>query len=480
MTLSVRDAVWKIYLAVAITTICGHFWSPDDPWIQTGWLVAIALSGSVAILAGLRLHRPPAWGAWVFVVAGLVPNALGNLVETFVDQVLHLETFPSVADAFYLALYPGLAVGLALLIRARTGRHDWTTLVDTATISTGLGLVCWVFLIRTVMSDSTLGLLGHTVSVAYPVGDVVLIAMLVRLVFAGDVRLVSFWMLAASLLFFLTGDVSWAGINQTDAVPPTLIAHLLDACFLLGYVLPGVAALHPSVRELGKRAPRRQTHLNPILLVLLTATSLIAPGILALEAAQGEITDGVAIAIGCVSLFLLVVTRMAQLLRQVEAQAKELEGLALLDDLTGLPNRRALFYELPRAMERARRSGSSLSVAMLDLDYFKRFNDEFGHPAGDRLLKSAAAAWRDNLRAVDDLARYGGEEFCLVLPGASSDEAAELVERLRGVTPGGQTFSAGLATWDGEEPADALLARADGALYEAKRAGRDRVIPAAA
>jgi diguanylate cyclase (GGDEF)-like protein len=187
-----------------------------------------------------------------------------------------------------------------------------------------------------------------------------------------------------------------------------------------------------------------------------------------------------AIAVGSASLFLLVVTRMAQLLRKVEAQARELEGLALVDDLTGLPNRRALFFELPRAIERARRSGSPLSVAMLDLDYFKRFNDEFGHPAGDLLLKSAAAAWRDSLRAVDDLARYGGEEFFLVLPGASSEEAAELVERLRGVTPLDQTLSAGLATWDGEEPADALLARADEALYEAKRAGRDRVMRAAA
>ena len=478
--LLVRDAAWKIYLAAALAAICGYFWSPGDPWIQSGWRVTIALSGSVAILTALRLHRPPARAAWVFIVAGLAPNALGNLVETFVDQVLHLNTVPSVADVFYLALYPGLAAGLAVLIRARTGKHDWATLVDTATISTGLGLVCWVFLIRPVMSDPTLGLLGHSVSLAYPLGDVVLIAMLVRLVFAGDVRLASFWMLAGSLFFFLVGDLAWAGINQVDWAPPTALAKLLDICFLLAYVLPGAAALHPSVGRLGKRAPRRRTRLNPVLLLLLTATSLIAPGILAFEAARGKVSDGLAIAVGSASLFLLVVTRMAQLLRKVEAQARELEGLALVDDLTGLPNRRALFFELPRAIERARRSGSPLSVAMLDLDYFKRFNDEFGHPAGDLLLKSAAAAWRDSLRAVDDLARYGGEEFFLVLPGASSEEAAELVERLRGVTPLDQTLSAGLATWDGEEPADALLARADEALYEAKRAGRDRVMRAAA
>lgn len=474
-----RRTAWNIYLAVAIAAICGYFWSPDDPWAQTIWILAVGLSGSVAILAAVRKRQARPSRAWLLCVAGLALNALGGLVETFAGQVLHVNTFPSVADVFYLALYPGLAAGLAVLIRARTGRHDWGTLVDTTAISTGLGLLCWVFLVRPAANDPTLSLLGHAVSVAYPVGDLVLIGMLVRLLFVGDRRLASFWLLAGSLVLFLAGDVTWAAINQADATPSAFATHLLDAGFMLAYVLPGVAALHPSAAQLGERVAPRRPRLSPMLLLFLTAASLIAPGILALQVAQGDVTDGVAIVIGSVALFLLVVTRMAQLLRQVEAQAKQLEGLALMDDLTGLPNRRALFYELPRAIDRASRSGDSLSVAMIDLDYFKRFNDEFGHPAGDRLLKAASAAWRDHLRAVDDLARYGGEEFFLLLPGASTQEAARLLERLRGVTPSGQTFSAGLATWDGEEPADELLARADGALYDAKRAGRDRVTLAA-
>ncbi|MEV0129908.1 GGDEF domain-containing protein [Dactylosporangium sp. NPDC050688] len=132
-------------------------------------------------------------------------------------------------------------------------------------------------------------------------------------------------------------------------------------------------------------------------------------------------------------------------------------------------------YLVPAAVERARRDGAGLAVAMIDLDHFKRFNDEYGHPAGDRLLKSAAAAWSDQLRGTDHLARYGGEEFIALLPGADPGAAVQVLRRLMTVTPLGQTFSAGLAQWDGVETSDELVARADAALYKAKRGGRDRV-----
>jgi diguanylate cyclase (GGDEF)-like protein len=114
----------------------------------------------------------------------------------------------------------------------------------------------------------------------------------------------------------------------------------------------------------------------------------------------------------------------------------------------------------------------------LDLDHFKRYNDSNGHQGGDRLLKSAAAAWTAQLRQVDVLARYGGEEFIALLPGCGATAAADVLQRLRAATPDGQTFSAGIATWDGQETAEQLIARADAALYQAKEAGRDRSVVA--
>jgi diguanylate cyclase (GGDEF)-like protein len=150
-----------------------------------------------------------------------------------------------------------------------------------------------------------------------------------------------------------------------------------------------------------------------------------------------------------------------------------LAELAATDPLTGLPNRRTWDSELDRMLARAR--PGRLCVAMLDLDHFKAFNDARGHLAGDRLLKEAAALWRDQLRPGDLLARYGGEEFVVLLPECDLDGARAVIERLRAATPTGQTCSAGVAAWGGSETAHALTARADAALYEAKRAGRDRL-----
>ena len=156
------------------------------------------------------------------------------------------------------------------------------------------------------------------------------------------------------------------------------------------------------------------------------------------------------------------------------ALLSRLEAIARTDELTGLPNRRAWQEQLPREVMRAMRSGEPLCVAMLDLDHFKRYNDRLGHQAGDRLLKQVAGAWSSELRPVDVLARYGGEEFALALPGVTVDEALAVVDRLRGRTPGDQRFSAGVAAWNGAESALGLLGRADAALYDAKRNGRDR------
>ena len=159
---------------------------------------------------------------------------------------------------------------------------------------------------------------------------------------------------------------------------------------------------------------------------------------------------------------------------------ERLGRMARTDDLTGLPNRRAWEEELPREIARAWRGDTTVCVAMLDLDRFKGYNDARGHQAGDRLLKKTAAAWHSELRPYDLLARYGGEEFGLILPGCGLAEAVRAVERLRAATPEEMSCSAGIAEWAREEDPAALVGRADQALYEAKRSGRNRTMPARA
>jgi len=169
-------------------------------------------------------------------------------------------------------------------------------------------------------------------------------------------------------------------------------------------------------------------------------------------------------------------------IKQIEAEREELldqvQDMARRDTLTGLPNRRALEEQLPQAMARARRALSPLSVAILDIDHFKAYNDTHGHLAGDEVLRACAKAWDASLRAEDTIARFGGEEFLVLLPDTSPEEATEIIERLRENTPMGQSCSAGLACWDQVESIDDLLTRADRALYLAKAGGRDRLAEA--
>jgi len=166
-------------------------------------------------------------------------------------------------------------------------------------------------------------------------------------------------------------------------------------------------------------------------------------------------------------------------LKRIEAEREELlekvQEMARHDSLTGLPNRRALEEQLPLVMARVRRRFSPLSVAILDIDHFKEYNDTHGHLAGDEVLRGCARAWDSALRGEDTIVRFGGEEFLVLLPDTPPDQAAEIVERLRTQMPMGQTCSAGLACWDYAESIDDLLKRADEALYLAKAGGRDQV-----
>jgi diguanylate cyclase (GGDEF)-like protein/PAS domain S-box-containing protein len=161
-----------------------------------------------------------------------------------------------------------------------------------------------------------------------------------------------------------------------------------------------------------------------------------------------------------------------------KALLDQLEALATTDSLTGLANRRAWDDELLQAVARARRTEEPLVLAMLDLDHFKAYNDERGHLAGDQLLVTLAATWSEALRTTDVLSRYGGEEFALLLPACTASEAEATLARLRAAMPDGVTCSAGLALLAPGESAPALVGRADAALYEAKRAGRDQVVVA--
>jgi len=159
-----------------------------------------------------------------------------------------------------------------------------------------------------------------------------------------------------------------------------------------------------------------------------------------------------------------------------------LDALATTDGLTGVKNRRAFGEKLAEEITRSTRYGPPLSLLLLDVDKFKQYNDTFGHPAGDEVLKTVARLLLEQARATDFVARYGGEEFTLVLPDTGAEGAVVMAERLRAVleaAPWAQravTASFGAATLSREINTDtALIGAADRALYDSKENGRNRV-----
>jgi diguanylate cyclase (GGDEF)-like protein len=167
---------------------------------------------------------------------------------------------------------------------------------------------------------------------------------------------------------------------------------------------------------------------------------------------------------------------------------KRIEELAELDELTGSFNRGCIMRMLDDEIARAHRSKVPCSISLIDLDWFKRINDTYGHPTGDEVLRTFAITVFANIRNIDRFGRYGGEEFLLVLPDTPEDGAARILDRLRAIvadldwsafSPGMRvTISAGVATLRPVETADTFLARADNALYAAKARGRNRIASA--
>jgi diguanylate cyclase (GGDEF)-like protein len=178
--------------------------------------------------------------------------------------------------------------------------------------------------------------------------------------------------------------------------------------------------------------------------------------------------------------------QLARANRAVRASEEQLRQLSLTDALTGLANRRRLMTELEQSWQRFVRYGSVFSVIMVDVDFFKRVNDQFGHAQGDVVLQAVAGQMQSMVRKVDLVARYGGEEFVVVMHESAWPEAAELAERLRLAVaalslaglPQGVTCSCGVAQVREDQDVDVLLQRADAALYQAKHMGRNRVLVA--
>jgi diguanylate cyclase (GGDEF)-like protein len=477
-----RDRWWPAYLTAGALVVVAYFFAVRlgaSADLRVSLYCLVSASAAVVVLVGAFRNLPPGRARlpWLFLGASQVVYATADICFYVAHNVFDDTSYPAVADPLYLGHYPLVVVGLILLIRLRTPGRDLASLLDAATVAVAAAMLSWLYLIGPQARADSPDLV-KIVSVAYPVMDLAMFAVALRLVLGPGRRPTSFVLLAANLLAILTADSLYV-MQQLDGTYQT--GNFLDAIWLVGNLALGAAALHPTANRVTERATTSDAGLTPFRLALLAGAALIAPATLVVLYVAGTLRDIPVIGGACAILFLLTIGRLAGLVADQRT-------LAITDVLTGLRTRRFFVTQLPVEIVKARRAGSSLAVLIVDVDRFKSINDRYGHPAGDRVLVEVARRLRESVRQADFLARYGGEEFALVVPGASPQELASIGERLRNqvacspilVSPDvgiNVTVSVGTAGYPrhGATPAE-LITTADRALYAAKSQGRDRVV----
>jgi diguanylate cyclase (GGDEF)-like protein/PAS domain S-box-containing protein len=290
---------------------------------------SLGLSGVLAIVVGIRMNKPRARAAWWLFAAGQFLFFSGDLYTYSYRLLFGVDVgFPSAGDGLYLAVYPVLMAGLLLLVRRRNPRPDRSVLIDSLILTIGVGLLSWVFLIAPNVHLSGLTWLEKGISVAYPLGDVLLLAAAIRLAVDAGKRTPAFWLFVSSIVCLLTTDSAYNLALLKGTYDHSQLIY--DAGWILYYLLWGAAALHPSMRDLEEPAADSRTRLTPLRLALLGGACLIAPGIRFWQELGNP--DVLVLIIGSAVLFLLVVARMAGLVRQegrVVSRERALRGAGI-------------------------------------------------------------------------------------------------------------------------------------------------------
>ena len=363
-------------LAVLVTL---YFALPDAP--RYLWTI-LGVSSVLALVVGTLVNRPRHRLPWLLVAAGVSGLIAGDTTYDLLTGPLGMANpFPSAADGFYLAMYPLIAAGLLLMVRARTAETDWEALLDALIVTIGLGLPVWVFLAQPYVADSSMSLTEKAFSVAYPFGDVLLLAVLARLVIGAGARTSSLVLLTAGTLGLLSSDVlyGWIQLNgEWHTGGP------VDLGWVVFYGALGCAALQPDMVRLAEPERRPLVAMSRGRLLLLGSVSLVAPGLLLWEALSGRKENIATIAVASGTLFVLVTVRLNGLVMRARQSTQREQVLRRSGEALVGASRREEIFEVG-------------AQAVLDL---------MGAEDGYRVL--VAVEEQDALRLVHDSDPVGG------------------------------------------------------------------------
>jgi diguanylate cyclase (GGDEF)-like protein len=481
-----RATAALIALAVAFVSWQIFNWGGDDYTTLISDLVFLPVSIVGAVLAW-RTSRHPGLDArtrraWRIVGAAFFFYWIGDSVFS-IEENVGSAPFPSWADAAYLMFYVVLLWGVLSFPTAPRTRADRTKMwLDTGTVVIGAYMILWYFALGPTARATGAGWFENFVSLAYPIGDLVLVLAITRILLGQPPRGVghSLGILASGLLLFVVADVAFAHLSLNDAYAG---GDWPDSLWMVAQVLMAVSAQyqywHTSRHGSTELEKPKLRSFSP----LPYATVAASFGLLAVVGWHEAAYPLGGLMLGAIGVTTLVVSRQITALRENLTLLSELHELASTDMLTGLQSRRHFFELAEREFYLARRHERHLSAMMIDLDHFKGINDTFGHAAGDEALQMLARTCRQSLRGTDLIGRFGGDELVMMLPDTDVEHAMEAATRIREaladatVEAEGRAFrftiSVGIATAEAAADLAQLLRRADRALYQAKQDGRN-------
>jgi diguanylate cyclase (GGDEF)-like protein len=472
-----------VVLAGALMT--GLYYALPTGSTEQSWIYdAIGLAVVAVSLAAIAIHRPRSAWAWVLMATGQLAFVVGDIIWT-VYSVIGEDPYPSIADVSYVAGYPLIAVGLAVAIRGRISGGDRAGLLDGAILATGAGIIWWAAVLGPLASLADPEPVSFAISVAYPLGDLLLIGMALALAATPGEKGASFRLLVASLGAMLVADLVFGLLSVGEGYEQ---GGWLDAVWLLAYILFAATTVHPSMTELVEPRPVPVTLLGPVRILLLGAAMLVGPVLLLSERSTTD-TVLLVVALATAGLSVLVLARLTSVVRYLGRDIERRKALevqlafqAYHDPLTGLANRRRFIAAVNDALV----APGQLAALFLDLDDFKDVNDNLGHDAGDALLLAIGERLVASVRPGDLVGRLGGDEFAVLLTNVDSVASAETVAARFVESLGvpleleGQlvpvSVSVGLTIRAPGEAVsvDDLLRRADVAMYHAKARGKNR------
>ena len=354
----------------------------------------VGLSGVSAIVAGVVINRPARKAPWLLLAGANLSFIAGQVSFLVLTQFAGARVpFPSFADILYLLTYPLYAAGLLIFIWWRTPDRDRRSLIDALTLTVGLALVSWIYLILPYVHNPALSWLQKIVAIAYPLGDVLTLAMLARLLAPGTARSRSVQLLTLGTVGLLVSDVSFGVIQLYGSFHSGTIVDLGWALF---YGAWGAAALHPTMLELTQPVSRQQAQASPVRLTVLLLASLIAPTVLFIQSARGHYQDGSVIAVFSAILFLLVLSRLwdvaaSHRLALGRERAVRLAGASLAAAAT--VEEAALAVRSAAAALVGPRSRREVLLLVRDEGTFRPVATAHGEPGGTGQLGQLAETW---------------------------------------------------------------------------------------